>query len=362
MSSKIFTNKRTALMTIDDAPPSDVTQPTSPRRRWIYLLTGLLLGGFFLFLTARNIDLDEAVAIMYTMDRLWLLPLTIIFILNLFLRSVRWRLIFPDNNRPTLRHAFDALLIGKVGNNFMPGRLGELLRTTIIGRHLPGVGVSGSLATIILEKILDILAVLIMLGIALLTAPLPPWIASAGLGGLAIFLGLLLFLWMINKAGKKISFATELDASASHMDKAKQLAVKTLQKFTTGLQTLGHARHFTVLSGLTLLIWFWEVIVIFILLQAFSISAPFLAALVCMVFLCAGSMLPAAPGFIGTYQLFIVAALRLFSVPDTEAFALAMFLNIYVIIMTTIIGLLAFLLEGGLINVRQAANPITKAE
>ena len=58
-----------------------------------------------------------------------------------------------------------------------------------------------------------------------------------------------------------------------------------------------------------------------------------------MVFLCIGLMLPAAPGFIGAYQFFIVAALQLFGVPDTTAFALAVFMNLYHIFLSFLAGL-----------------------
>jgi hypothetical protein len=65
-------------------------------------------------------------------------------------------------------------------------------------------------------------------------------------------------------------------------------------------------------------------------------------------------MLPAAPGLIGTYQLFIVAALQLYAVPETSAFALSVFLNLYAIIITTALGVAAIFLDGGLFNLRQA--------
>ena len=91
----------------------------------------------------------------------------------------------------------------------------------------------------------------------------------------------------------------------------------------------------------------------FLCLQAFSINVPFSAAIVSIVFLCVGSMLPSAPGLIGTYQLFIVSALQLYAVSSTSAFALAVFLNLFVIVMTTVLGLAAVFFEGGLFNLRQ---------
>ena len=85
-----------------------------------------------------------------------------------------------------------------------------------------------------------------------------------------------------------------------------------------------------------------------------------MAAVVSLVFLCVGSMLPAAPGFIGTYQLFIVAALQLYAVSDTSAFALSVFLNLYVIVLTSILGVVAIVLDGGVVNLRQVFAALSK--
>jgi uncharacterized protein (TIRG00374 family) len=333
--------------------PTEATSSSSPLRRWWYLFTGLLIGGIFLYITARNIDLTAAVEAIYAVNVLWLLPLTVIFILNTALRSARWRLMFPDDSRPSFRHTLDAFLIGKVGNNVMPGKLGELLRAGVLGRVLPTVGVSGSLATIVLEKVIDALAVLLLLGMALLLAPLPTWVARAGIVMLVAFPMLLVVLLIVQKTQERIPFSAHTDSSTGIVARLARLVRNGVSKFSTGLYALRNTRHFTFLAVLTLVIWGWEVVIMFICLQAFTLSVPFSAAIVTLVFLCVGSMLPSAPGLVGTYQLFIVSALQLYAVSDTGAFGLAVFLNLYVIVMTTVLGLAALFLEGGLYNLRQ---------
>jgi uncharacterized protein (TIRG00374 family) len=341
---------------------TESTSSSSPLRRWWYLFTGLLIGGIFLYITARNVDLDAAVDTIYAVNALWLLPLTLIFILNTVLRSVRWRLMFPDDCRPSFRHTLDAFLIGKVGNNFMPGKLGELLRAGVIGRVLPAVGVSGSLATIVLEKVIDALAVLLLLGIALLLAPLPPWVTRAGIIMLVAFPLLLAVLLIVQRTDARIPLSVHTDSSTSIVDTLSRLMRTSFSKFSMGLFALRNTRHFTLFGVLTLVIWGWEVLIMFICLQAFSLSVPFSAAIVSLVFLCVGSILPSAPGLVGTYQLFIVSALQLYAVTDTSAFALAVFLNLYVIVMTTVLGLAALLLEGGLYNLRQVMDSVSRSE
>lgn len=336
----------------------------SPRRHWVYLLSGLFVGGLFFYVTARNINFEEALTAIYAIKLIWLLPLTLIYVSNIVLRSFRWRFMFPDESRPSLRYSIDAFLVGKVGNNFMPGRLGELLRAGVIGRLLPSVGTSGALATIVIEKIFDALAVLLLLGIALLAAPLPLWLSRAGILMIAILPTMLLALWVLDRAGSRLSAASEngdvVDSGSELADRLRGLALGVFQKFSSGLYTLRNARHFALSSTLTLVIWSGEVIIMFLCFKAFSIPAPFMAAVVSMVFLSVGSILPSAPGFIGTYQLFIVAALQLYAVSSSSAFALSIFLNLYVIIMTSALGVLAIVLDGGLINFRQVFAAVSK--
>ena len=194
---------------------TEFTSSTSPLRRWLYLFVGLVIGGVFLYVTARNVDLKEAVAAIYAVNPMWLLPLTLFFIFNTVLRSVRWRLMFPDDSRPSFRHTLDAYLIGKVANNVMPGKLGELLRASVIGKFLPAIGVSGSLATIVLEKVIDALAILLLLGLALLLAPLPPWIVNAGLMMIITFPLLLIVLLFVQRVDGRIFHSVPADASAT---------------------------------------------------------------------------------------------------------------------------------------------------
>lgn len=330
---------------------SSVPQTTiSQRRRWLYLLGGCASGAFFLYLAARNVDIEQAAVAIYGINCLWLVPITAIFLLNVLLRSVRWQLTYPDNDRPSFRYAVDGFLIGKVGNNFMPGKLGDLLRASIIGRVMPGVGFSGSLATIVVEKLFDVMAVLIMLGLAVMIAPLPDWLGRAGLILISIVPLLLVALLFFERLNHRIH--TSSDGSGV-IHRAVNMVTPILHKFSVGLYALRNAQHFMCLSVLTMLIWLFEVLLMYLCFKAFAISLGPTAALVTMVFLCIGGLLPAAPGLIGTYQFFIVAGLQLYAISETSAFALAIFLNLYVIIMTTLLGAVAMYRDGGLVNFRQ---------
>lgn len=326
---------------------------TGQVNRWLYMLSGIAIGAFFLYLTIRNVDLGEAIDTIAAIDPIWVLPLTLVYLINMALRCIRWQLLFPDDDRPSLRYTTDAYMIGRMANNFMPGRLGDIIRAAVLGRFLPKVGISGALATVVVEKVLDALVIVALLGLALLVAPLPEWVGQAGLAMVIAFPGLLLALMFLDRSHHRFTGGEAPDSAAPLHHRLMHWALSALQRFSTGLYAIRNARHFTLVGAMTLGVWLLEALVLYICFQAFDISVPPTAALVTLVFLCAGSMLPAAPGFIGTYQLFIVSALGLYSIPETSAFAMAVFINIFVILFTTLLGVMVVVMEGGMINMRQ---------
>ncbi len=322
-------------------------------RNGLYGLVGLGIGALFLFLTARNVDLDEAATIISEVSLLWTLPLTLAYLLNLSLRCVRWHLMFPDEHRPTPRHTVDAFMIGKLGNNVLPGRMGEMLRAMAIGRTVPAVGITGALATVVVEKVLDALAILAMLGLALTFAPLPAWAQQTGLGMLVTFPAVLLGLVILDRNHHLFDRFERLAAGDGTLRRWLRWLLTLPAKFSSGLHTVRRGKHFLAASLMTVGVWTLETIIIYICFMAFDIELGMGAAMVTLALLTAGSLLPSAPGFIGTYQLFIVSALSLYGIDETNSFAMSVFLNIYVMSLTTILGVIALLMEGGLVDFRR---------
>ncbi|NND69930.1 MAG: hypothetical protein HKN19_20230, partial [Halioglobus sp.] len=134
------------------------------------------------------------------------------------------------------------------------------------------------------------------------------------------------------------------------------------RKFSSGLHTLRGGRRFTASSLMTVGVWMLETLIIYLCFLAFAIDLGPGAAMVTLALLTAGSILPSAPGFIGTYQLFVVSALSLYGIEETNSFAMSVFLNILVVSLTSTLGIIALLLEGGLVDFRRLlGNALNRA-
>ena len=119
-----------------------------------------------------------------------------------------------------------------------------------------------------------------------------------------------------------------------------------MRRFALGLNALNSKRQTLVVLVLTLAIWLLEFSIMFIVFLMFGLNLPFVAAIVTGVILSIGMMLPAAPGAIGTYQFFTVTGLQLYQVPESQALAMAIFLNLFVFANSTLLGLLVLSAKG----------------
>ena len=102
---------------------------------------------------------------------LWLIPSVAVYFLAVLVRTWRWDYLLRPLKRIPVRRLFPVVVIGYMGNNIFPFRIGELLRAYVLKRN-EEVSISSSLATIVVERIFDGLTMLLFVFIALPTVPL----------------------------------------------------------------------------------------------------------------------------------------------------------------------------------------------
>lgn len=140
------------------------------------ILQYILFLGFGLFLawwSLKDLTADDKAQIKTAIKgaRYWLVaPVFIILILSHYVRALRWRLLIESlGHHTTKTNAFFAVLIGYLANQAVP-RLGEVLKCTFLARY-EKVPADKLIGTIILERIIDALCLLIVFGITLIIQP-----------------------------------------------------------------------------------------------------------------------------------------------------------------------------------------------
>ncbi len=145
-------------------------------KRFKTILQYIIFLGFGLFLawwSLKDLTADDKSQIRDAVKnaRYWLVvPVFIILILSHYVRAIRWRLLIESiGHHTTKTNAFFAVLIGYLANQAVP-RLGEILKCTFLARY-EKVPADKLIGTIILERIIDALCLLIVFGITLIIQP-----------------------------------------------------------------------------------------------------------------------------------------------------------------------------------------------
>lgn len=127
------------------------------------------LGIFLVWWSVRDLDADDKLQIRMALKRAryWLvIPVFAILFLSHYIRALRWRLLIePLGYKPTRANTFFAVMIGYLANQAVP-RLGEVLKCTVLARY-EKVPADKLVGTIILERIIDAITLLIIFAITL---------------------------------------------------------------------------------------------------------------------------------------------------------------------------------------------------
>ena len=256
---------------------------------------------------------------------------------TIFLRAIRWRILLNAEGHVSVATAFWATAAGLFGNNFLPARAGELIRTYIIAARC-GLAKSYVLATALSERVADAIVLAVMSAVVLLVLPSPPgWFAGAArpiailglLGAAAIAV-----LPLLGPVGRAVIERAPLPGSL------RPRLVAAMEHGLRGLRGFHHGRRLTGFLGLAVVIWVLDAAGTVIGGAALGLRIQPAAAFLLIAGLSVGSALPSTPGYVGIYQFVAVSVLTPFGFSRAEAIAF--------IVVTQALGYVVIGLWGGL--------------
>jgi hypothetical protein len=304
-------------------------------------IAGAAISLVFIHLATRRVDASEAWQALGQADYLYLLPVLAVVLLGVFLRSWRWRYLLAPVVRAQTSDLFAALSIGYMVNTVVPAHLGEFVRAWHCARRTGAA--SGSIfATIVVERLMDLVSLLLLLGLALLVFPFPAWVRHSGAVMLALVTALGVLLLLLKKFKQASLAACErllrfLPGSCAAKGRG------LLEGFICGVAPLRRRRHYAAVAALTLLIWASYALATQLLFQSFGFVAryrlPWSAALVTMVITTISVVVPSSPGYIGTFHYLCQLALGLFLIPKGPALSYAFVLHALSVLPVFFLGL-----------------------
>ncbi len=283
-------------------------------RRWRLAGGGLLALGL-LALFFRGVDWDALGTAFRSADHRYLAGVVVITVVTYGLRAWRWGSLLAPLAPVPMRDLFPATVVGFMTGLLVP-RAGEVVRPYLISRRHP-IRTSAGFASIILERLVDLVTVLLLFGLYLYVLPTPaaqtrgPLLGFLKLGGAmagAAALGVLAVLLLLH--GHAEAVVKVMRRALSPLPaRLVELLAGAVGTFAEGLAVLkASPGHLLVIFGQSVLVWLSICLGIWWNNLAFGLSLPFHTSFLMVAFLTVGVAVP-TPGTVGGFHEFYLLAL-----------------------------------------------------
>ncbi len=303
---------------------------------------GFTLSFVFIALFLRGYDIDELWHELRTADHVYLIPALGVYAFALLLRAYRWQVLLNPVQRLGIGIVSAVMLIGYMANNLLPVRTGEVVRAYVIGEKT-GVSKVATLATILLERLFDVLTLSAFLVIGALVLGVNDDVRKliyVMLALLVLGIGFLAFV-------------------ASSKDRAHGLGLLLVRLLPGGLRARAEGMVGTFLSGfdsirsgralgaalvLTVGSWLLEAVTYYIISYSFDLGLDFGTFLLVTAAANLAISVPSSQGGIGPFEFFARQTLVFAGIGESTAAAYAVTVHALLIIVATAAGFVALAL------------------
>lgn len=334
---------RRRLLRVPGWPPT--------RRSHLFLnVVTVLITLLFSYVALSDINLTLAWRALRTSDYWWLTAALVAFGLGTQARAFRWRSLFARGRRPPVGVVTNAMLVGYLYNNVLPARAGEAARVVVLTQRSSTAPVE-IVGTVVLERLYDIVAILVVFFAA------EPWLPHVGWFRAAALAALLL-------AALIIAAATVL---AVYGDRPLRLLLRPLRRLslvsgerlertvaelTHGLSGLRHPGLALEAFVWTIAAWLLTALCAYFVSLAFHLHLPFACGVLVAVAVGLGMILPSAPAAVGVFEAAALIALGTYGIPHSSALPYAVVLHL--------VNFVPFVVIGALLLHHNSRHPLRK--
>jgi uncharacterized protein (TIRG00374 family) len=318
------------------------------------LAVGGLLALLLLYWVFRGIDLRALGSALADARPGYLLGVLAVTVVVYLVRAWRWGFLLAPLARVPLLDLFSATMVG-FGSAMIIPRAAEIVRPYLVSRRHP-VTVSAGFATIILERIVDLLTVLGLLSVYLYVLEPPaaqtrgPLLGLLQKGGLLVGAGAIVLVVVL------FAFHVHAERALAVCDRVLQKLPAWLRKplagilrsFSEGLAVLqAPALHLLAIAAQSLVVWLLIAFGFHLVHLAFGLDLPFRATFLLIAFLTVGVAIP-TPGMVGGFHAFYLIALsEAFGIAKDQAVAIGLAAHGLTTLPVVVLGL-AFLGREGI--------------
>ena len=293
---------------------------------------GIAISVAAIWLLLRSVDVGAAIGVLRQANLAAVGLMVVTVFLDVAARGARWRALLVPIRRLPYPRVLGYTYIGYLANNVLPARLGELVRSHALGE---GEGISRPtvLGTVVVERIVDTVIVVGLAAAAVLILGVGGVVTTAVVLG-AGFVGVLIVGLALAMFSHRLPGADRVTAVAERAPRILELA----RRLREGLAVAGHPRTLVQALAFSVLAWSASIATFIVGGAAVGLSlSPAQGALlssgVALV-----TIVPSAPGYLGTFELTAVGIATQFGIDPDAAFALALLVHALILLMTSVGG------------------------
>ena len=281
------------------------------------IILGCLVSLILIYLCIRNIDFKQSVSLLKNADLSLIALGVIVYAASYLVRGFRWDYILMPLKKMKMFQSFFYLVFGFFMNNILPLRLGEFVRAIVAGKKLE-ISRSGVFATIVVERLMDIIIFIISFFLIAMFVPnIPAWLQKSFIACAIIFGLMFVVLFFMSKDEDKF---LKLLSKFHLPSKINEIIKSLFIKFASGLKFFQNKKLFFVVFITSIIVWIIEAYAYKTLFAAFGLNVTAIQCLFVIVTTGIATMLPTAPGFIGAIESVGMVTLGIFGVEETMAF------------------------------------------
>ena len=294
-------------------------------------------------LAVRKVDWRQVTETFVRAEYVYLLPALVVIMLYLLARAVRWRILL--GSQVGLSRCFWIGNIGYLVSNVLPLRLGDPARAVIVGRG-GQVSIAVALSTVVVERVLDMLmVVLILAGVAPFMSGVGDAVSTGVMAGVLAVTALAVLVLLAFRPEWGRWLVRRILGWVPRIDRERW--AQALDGLFDGLAPLRSGRRGLALLAWSVVTWACVVGYYWALLRAFMPRPPVLAAPFMVSVIGLGMAVPSTPGALGLFHLIARYALVIpFGVLDEEAVPVAFASHAFQYILILILGLIGLAHEG----------------
>ena len=307
------------------------------RNTIIKIIIGTILGALAVWLAFRGVSVNELWEVLSRANPILVIAGILIVLLNVATLALRWWVILLRDWQPSEYNAIlGGVYLGQMFNILLPARLGELARIYFVSERLDTTK-STLLGSLVLEKVIDLVAFGLALLLLISALSLPAWVTDPGntliiLALIAILAVIALLLFGRRILGWSTPLLRKLPGSwGERID-------GILERALTGFDSMRSWKRQLSIWTLTILSLILSTLTNYVVLESVHIQSPFTAALFVLIVLQVGSAPPSAPGKLGIFHYLVVLALSAYGVDKDLALAYSLVLYLAALLPKIIIG------------------------